>query len=373
MRVPWLIGFGLLIVIVLFARRTDAMDQRSFESSQTPSSLTFPSGLAFPSGTKEAQVCQQAWADYLKINSQIVNSLGGKMTLIPPGEFRMGNHEAPETAAAFAAEIGDVSSRPENYRDEYPVHAVILTQPFLIGTCEITRGEFQKFTDATGYKTDAERDGLGGLGYNKVTQRVEQHSSFHWRNTGFDQADDHPVVNVTWNDAVAFCNWISQRESKRYRLPTEAEWEFACRAGTVSRVAAGNLPNDLEHCVNAGDQSCQMVPGFTGYTGFCTFTDGYPFTAPAGTFRANPLGLHDMHGNAWEWCRDYYEVDYYERSPKLDPSGPDSGRFHVYRGGGWMNGPAGIRSSRRGGPSPFDRCNRLGFRIVMELEPVQKR
>jgi sulfatase modifying factor 1 len=292
MRGQWLMGSGLLILIL--SQSTCATDQKSCDGSQTPSPLAFPSEL------KEAQVCQQAWADYLKIKPQIVNSLGGKMTLIPFGELQMGNHEAPETVAAFAAEIGNVNSRPENYHDEYPVHTVMLTKPFLIGTCEVTRGEFRKFTDATGYLTDAEQDGLGGLGYNKVTQRVEQHPSFHWRNPGFEQTDDHPVVNVTWNDAVAFCGWLSQRESEHHRLPTEAEWEFACRAGTGSRIASGSLPNDLKHFANASDQSCQMIPGFTEYTGFCRFTDGYSFTAPTGTFKPNPSGLHDMHGNVWE-------------------------------------------------------------------------
>jgi formylglycine-generating enzyme required for sulfatase activity len=292
-----------------------------------------------------------------------------QLTLIPPGKFMMGNHETPETSAKFAAEIGDVNSRPENYRDEQPRHLVTITQAFYLSTFEVTRGEFRTFVRDTQYRTDAERDGKGGLGYSQLSRTVEQHPDFSWQNPGYKQTDDHPVVNVTWNDATEFCRWLSMRESKQYRLPTEAEWEYACRAGTGGRTTAGNIPAAMENEGNVGDISCQRIPGFSSYTGLFGFDDGHSFTAPVGQYRKNPFGLHDMHGNVWEWCHDFYDADYYRTSPDQNPTGPETGEFRIYRGGGWMNGPAGCRSSRRGGPSPVSRCNRLGFRVALQLTP----
>ena len=363
--VQLLMRFCFILAIICAAGRSPAHEE-SF-----PVSLQAPPVLKSPFAREEAQECQRAWSDFLKISSQTLNGIGQQLTLIPPGEFLMGNHELPEVSARFAAEIGDVNVLPENYEDEHPRHVVTILQPFYLGTFEVTRGEFRTFVDETNYSTEAERDGKGGLGYNKFSSRVEQHPAFNWQDPGYRQTDEHPVVNLTWNDATEFCRWLSLREKKRYRLPTEAEWEYACRAGSVGRTHAGDIPADLEHIANVGDVSCQTVPGFSQYTGFYRFDDGYAFTAPVGRYAKNPLGLHDMHGNVWEWCNDFYDPSYYQKSPNADPPGPATGTFHVYRGGGWMNGPAGCRSSRRGGPSPFNRCNRLGFRVALQLTLVQ--
>ena len=110
-----------------------------------------------------------------------------------------------------------------------------ITRPFYLGVTEVTRGQFRRFVDDAGYQTEAEKDGKGGCGWNEETKKFEQNPRYTWQNPGFEQTDEHPVVNVSWNDAQAFIGWLSRKEGKTYRLPTEAEWEYACRAGTTTR------------------------------------------------------------------------------------------------------------------------------------------
>ena len=145
----------------------------------------------------------------------ITNMLGMKLTLIPPGTFLMGLSEEDRNAFAGAK----------------PPRRVWIDAPFYLGTCEVTRDQFRRFVEVTGYITDAEKDGEGGWGYNPRTRTPEQDPRYTWRDPGFAQDGEHPVVNVSWNDAVAFAAWLSRAEGRNYRLPTEAEWEYACRAG----------------------------------------------------------------------------------------------------------------------------------------------
>ena len=132
---------------------------------------------------------------------------------------------------------------------------------------------------------------------------------YSWRNTGFEQTDEHPVVNVSWNDAVAFCKWLSKKEGKTYRLPTEAEWEYACRAGTTTRYYSGDDPETLAKVGNVADAALKAKFPDWKYT--IKASDGYVFTAPVGKFKPNAFGLYDMHGNAWQWCADWYGEEYY--------------------------------------------------------------
>ena len=247
----------------------------------------------------------------------LTNSLGMKLTFVPAGEFWMGSPEA-ETDAS---------------RDEHPRHQVRIAKPFYLGTYSVTKGEFARFVAATNYQTDAEKDGAGGVGYSSdPANPLVQEPAFNWRNTGFAQTDEHPVVNVSWNDAVAFCNWLSAEEGKTYRLPTEAEWEYACRAGTATAYFFGDDPEDLAKYANLADAMFkQKFPVRRAIKA----SDGFVFTAPAGSFQPNPLGLYDMLGNSWQWCSDWYDRDYYHGSPTADPSGPDVGVDHVRRGGGF--------------------------------------
>src|SRR5262249_10455549 len=137
---------------------------------------------------------------------------------------------------------------------------------------------------------------------------------YSWRNPGFAQTDEHPVVNVSWNDAQAFCDWLSQKEGKKYRLPTEAEWEYGCRANTRTRFHGGDEDGTLWQVANAMDRSLgaqwsynklknkEVQRRLSDWFESVTWDDGYPFTAPVGRFRPNAFGLYDMHGNVWEWC-----------------------------------------------------------------------
>jgi formylglycine-generating enzyme required for sulfatase activity len=275
----------------------------------------------------------------------MTNSIGMKLVLIPAGEFEMGS-PADKEGHVF---------------DESPVHRVRITKPFYLGQYEVTLGEFLKFYHATGYKTDAEKDG-GGMGYTGTgdfpfAQRAD-FVPWHW---GFDgQTNDHPVVNVSWNDVVAFCEWLSRKEGRTYRLPTEAEWEYACRSGTTTRFSIGDGDSDLHHVANCEDSSLKRF--FKRADG--KHSDGFPFTAPVGSLRPNVFGLYDMHGNVWEWCSDWYDENYYRHSPLGDPPGPSTGSERVFRGGGWFNSTLNCRSAQRWSLSPASRNDDIGFRVA---------
>ncbi len=159
---------------------------------------------------------------------------------------------------------------------------------------------------------------------------------------------------------MAFCDWLSQREGKRYRLPTEAEWQYACRAGTMTRFASGDDEDGLLAVGNVADAGL----GALGIKG----RDGYPFTAPVGRFRPNGFGLYDMHGNAGEWCSDWYDKEYYKTSPAENPHGPHTGSSRVLRGGAWVYDAVGCRSAARGAEEPALRLYLDGFRVVCEVE-----
>src|SRR5262249_39015533 len=150
---------------------------------------------------------------------------------------------------------------------------------------------------------------------------------FSWKNVGWEQADDHPVVNVSWNDAVAFCDWLSKKEGKKYELPTEAEWEYACRAGKTTRFQTGADPESLVGSANLPDASAAgQFPAWTTVRG----DDGFVFTAPVGKFKPNAWGLYDMAGNVWEWCTDSYAA--YPAGPVTDPRPDEDGADRVLRG-----------------------------------------
>ncbi len=246
---------------------------------------------------------------------EVVNSIGMKLKLVPAGEFLMGSPDSDEDALEHEA----------------PPHRVRITQPIYLGIYQATRGQFGRFVEATRYQTDAEKDGQGGYGREASSSKWVQSPQFTWRSAGFEQTDDHPVVNVSWYDASAFCEWLSCQEGQPYRLLTEAEWEYACRAGTTMRFSFGDseiiLGQYAWYLANSNNQ-----------------------THPVGEKKANAFGLHDLHGNVWEWCWDEYDAEYYKKSPASDPRGPEQACHRVFRGGGWFNVPQDARSAYRDGP-----------------------
>jgi formylglycine-generating enzyme required for sulfatase activity len=294
---------------------------------------------------------------------EIINSIGMKLTLVPSGEFMMGSGESAEETAAFFNKTYGEGLLKADFFQEHPQHRVRITKPFYLGTYHVTRGQFKQFVADTSYKTDAEKaENPGAYVWDpdrKVFSLDEKHS---WRNAGFEQTDEHPVVCVSWNDAAAFCQWLSKKEGKAYRLPTEAEWEYACRAGTTTRYSSGDDPEALAEVGNVADAAARAQFPDWKYT--LKASDGYVFTSPVGSFKPNALGLYDMHGNAWQWCADWYGAEYYAAFPVDDPTGPASGNDRVLRGGSWGGGPLNSRSANRSRITPVYRSYNSGFRVA---------
>jgi formylglycine-generating enzyme required for sulfatase activity len=309
-------------------------------------SAVAPARAVAPFDSVQAKRHQEAWAKYLGVPVEMTNSIGMKLALIPPGEFEMGS---TEEEVAKRLEQARATKAPSWYVDrlpaEAPKHRVRITKPLWLGVHEVTRGQFRRFVDERGYTTEAERDGKEG--HRWVDGQWKQDPRFVWNrdDSGVERADDHPVHNVTWNDAAAFCKWLSEKEGETTQLPTEAQWEYACRAGTTRAWHSGDDEGALKD-----------------HAWFAFTTDRK--SHPVGQKKSNPWGLYDMHGNVWEWCADWYDKDYYAGSPSDDPRGPSSGSRRVLRGGGWVDRPWDCRSSFRAGLSPEFRGDSLGFRVA---------
>jgi len=305
------------------------------------------------------------------LGKTMTNSIGMKLVLIPQGEFMMGSQESQEQLSkAFPTHV----PKWVDFRDEQPPHRVRITRAFYLGAHEVTVGQFRQFAEEANYRTEAERDGQGGTGDEESGHaEVRRKPKCTWRHTGWNQSDDHPVVNVTWNDAVAFCEWLSGKEDKTYRLPTEAEWEYACRANTTTRWYHGDDIEGLAHVANVVDATAKAKWSAKYERDNRTTlhplraSDGHAFTAPVGSFQPNTFGLYDMHGNVWEWCADWYSEDYYGTSPTDDPTGPPNGVLRVARNADWTANPLGSRSANRNGLAPDYRSGSSGFRVVMTM------
>lgn len=313
------------------------------------------------------------------------NSLGMKFVLVPAGEFLMGSDETPEALARDYPHYP--KKRFTDLFDEAPVHRVRITQPFFLGQHEVTVGQFRRFIEASGYVPESVADGTGGYGYNPAydpatTRRGDafegRDPKYSWRNPGFAQDERHPLLNVTWNDAVAMSRWLSEREGHTYRLPTEAEWEYACRAGGRTRYHAGrevaadaSAPASLLRIANTFD--ADAVSNWPRWQDFAlTGHDGHAFTAPVGSFEPNAFGLHDMLGNAWEWVADWHDETYYARSPAADPRGPDDGSVRVRRGGSWHTWALYARCSYRNWNSAQTRYTLVGMRLLREVDAAPR-
>jgi formylglycine-generating enzyme required for sulfatase activity len=261
-------------------------------------------------------------------------SLAGPMVQIEPGSFIMGSPES------------------ENGRSrEETQHAVKLTRPFWIGRHEVTVGQFKKFVRETGYKTDAEKAGRAWRWHDGNATLVD---GLSWQAPGFEQTDAHPVVVVSLNDAKAYCDWLSKKLDQTCTLPTEAQWEYACRAGQAGPWS--------------GAKSLEEVGWFRENAG--------PGTSPVEQKKPNTWGLYDMHGNAMEWTLDRHGAYPSNVKPAVggeepmatvtDPTGPETGENFVTRGGSWSARLQACRAASRSKYKPDSASNFSGFRIVVE-------
>lgn len=304
-----------------------------------------------------------------KAGEVITNSIGMKLVRIPAGEFFMGS--TVEDLTKMVA-LDPLQFKAENASREQPRHSVKITRPFYLGRFEVTRGQFAAFVAARSFRTEGERDGNGAVGWNESEGKFDgSKPEYTWKSTGFAQDDSHPVVNVSWNDAVAFCEWLSEKEGRIYRLPTEAEWEYACRAGGATLWHHGDDPEGLARVANVGDATAKdkLADASASYSEikYLSSRDGYVFTAPPGQYEPNAFGLYDMHGNVEEWCADWYDAKAYQgrTGTTADPlvrSASWNGR--VERGGNWTQIAAHVRSAMRSGHAPDDRGPILGFRVA---------
>jgi len=305
-----------------------------------------------PFDAAEAKRLQEVWAKHLGVPVERPNAIGMRMVLVPPGEFLMGTPE-----------------EEKGPRDQKPQHQVRITRPFRLAVHEVTVGQFRSFVDATGCQTEAEVEIAKAERASTSKKRPARAIRATWQNLRFQQADDHPVVLVTWNDANRFCAWLSEKEGRKYRLPTEAEWECAARAGTQKRFldsddAYGSLPIG-----NLADAS--LKESAPRHKRAAAENDGYAFTAPVGRFRPNQFGLCDVLGNAAELCADWYDPSYYTQSRENDPPGPAHGERHVARGGSWLRLPLSVADRW---PMPLiARNDWMGFRVACDVEPASRR
>ena len=210
---------------------------------------------------------------------------------------------------------------------EMPAHPTWITKPFFIGQTEVTVAQFREFVEETGYVTTAEKSERGIIGWSPTPEDKPLYQShdfalrpeFTWRNPSFPQTDDHPVVGVSWQDAQAFCKWLSKKENAVYRLPTEAEWEMVARAGTRTWFSWGDeVRGEIHRRANIGNVELEKHRKHAAERHWLLDVetepgDGYIFTAPVGQFEPNPWGVHDLEGNVWEWCQDYYLDTFYGR------------------------------------------------------------
>ncbi|QDT45225.1 Serine/threonine-protein kinase pkn1 [Gimesia alba] len=324
------------------------------------------------------------------------NSLKMELRSIPAGEFDMGfNHSGgfEELMTDFPRSITprDIAG------EERPIHRVRISKAFEMGAHEVTIGQFRQFCEATGYRTTGETSGAGSVGFAPVgveqaTQTGKQRTfsqrpEFTWRSPGFAQNESHPVVGVSWEDANAFCRWLSKKEGTTYRLPTEAEWEYVCRAGNSNWFSFGDaFRGRIQQHANVADFTLEHKhPGLVMRQWLVDPQkdpgDAFAFTAPVGSFQANAWGVYDLHGNVWEWCQDRYLAKLYQRravktGTSIDPlnleSQDDLDDWRVIRGGAWSTGPLLCRAQARGFFGSSSAACYIGFRVVCELPPSKQ-
>jgi formylglycine-generating enzyme required for sulfatase activity len=312
-----------------------------------------PPPPAFPFDTAAARRYQTRYAAWRGLPVEVVNELGMTLVLVPPGTYRMGTP----------------TDEPGRGGDETP-HEVTLTRAFYLGKHEVTVGQFRKFVEATGYRTDGEKTGGGHAHDSRAVWKHTPGTS--WRKPGyagpFTLRDEHPVVHVSHRDSMQCCRWLNERHPTApglaYGLPTEAQWEWACRAGSGARFWWGPDEDTTGKVANVGDRTLKRVhPEWPRMV--MPMDDGHAFMAPVSSYRANAFGLHDMLGNVWEFCST--RAGPYPRGPAKDPGDLDPKRGFAVRGGGWSNVAADVRCGTRNADPPHFCHSNLGFRVALPL------
>jgi formylglycine-generating enzyme required for sulfatase activity/tRNA A-37 threonylcarbamoyl transferase component Bud32 len=230
---------------------------------------------------------------------------------------------------------------------EFPNRRITIAKPFQIGKYEVTVGQYRAFVSKTDYQTVAERSEKGGWKSGKSTSWGEQSKSYTWKTPGYAISDSHPVTIIAYEDAVAYCDWLTKETGKKFRLPTEVEWEYACRAGTTGQYYFDIQTRD-DHSWSVYSSGSQNNPH------------------PVGLRFANPLGIHDIAGNVREWCLDWFAEEAYKLAFDEYPQGPNTGEFRVIRGACFFDRELFMRSSFRGFLAPDMVVNNQGFRVVCE-------
>ncbi len=273
-----------------------------------------------------------------------------EMVVIPGGSFEMGAAPEEEQSEKLSETVRNHSQ---------PQHGVDVAR-FSAGKFEVTRRQYRAFVDASG------RSGEGCFVWIDAKFEFENDLSANWRNPGYAQEDSHPATCISWRDAKAYVVWLSQRTGKVYRLLTEAEWEYAARAGTTTRRFWGDYGDESCAYANGADQTTKaQVPGAANWL-VANCNDRYAHTAPVGSYRANAFGLFDMLGNVWEWTEDCWNSNYGDA--------PSDGRAwatgdcsqRVVRGGSWSDIPMFLRSALRFRGSTAIRDNYVGFRVARD-------
>ena len=298
-----------------------------------------------------------AFAASAEEKPQLTNALGMTFVVLPPGEFTMGSSVAYAAAMAEKVTYDWYRNSP---RSEAPPRQVKLTRGFALCRHETRLADFRAFVAATGYRTDAERDSQGADGKTPDGKWADKQPQFNWREMGYPRADAEPVVNVSWNDATAFCAWLTKTEGVKHRLPTEAEWEYACRAGTTGPFFWGDDEAQRNDYVWSG--------GNSGGTLHAVMTR-----------KPNAWGLHDMNGSVYEFCTDWWAMTP-PAGPLTDPTGPAAPgvgdetkgqQWVVLRSGSFGTAPVHCRTAFRGGATKDHRNRRDGFRVLRELPIAQ--
>ena len=300
-------------------------------------------------------------------NSRLYASFRPGEVIVDPFLDRSGNAPALLVIPTGKFEMGSPDDEEGHRSTEGPQREVVIAIGYALGRTEVTVAEFREFARATGYQTTAERDGTSST-YDEVSGRVTDQPGVSWQDdyAGKRAGDALPVVHVSWEDANAYVEWLGARTGKRYRLPSEAEYEYALRAGSSTRFwwGAGDPPRVLANVTGAGDRSPQHR---TWRKGFARYNDGHWGPAPVRSYAANPLGLFDLDGNVSEWVDDCWHENYI-RAPRDSRAWVNPGcERHVVRGGSWGSDPDQVRSAFRLSALTVTRSARVGFRVARDL------